>query len=157
LTPRGFRDSNEITIKLLSSLAFKFNLRCYIEESFYNSFMRIHVEAGRCMLSPVESRLESACFQRLKLISDELLSSFAFMFNFRRCIKEGGKATGTYGKGKLKCKLRGTVGMADDPGGKRPALFGTFDEGDGFTGVNGVGFTAGLCTCRSSSKPSMLL
>jgi len=43
---------------------------------------------GRCRLKRVESRAESAWFQRLKIRCDELLSKFAFTFNYsRRYIK----------------------------------------------------------------------
>ena len=41
---------------------------------------------GRCSLKPVETRVESARFQRLKLKRDEVHSSVAFSFNFRRCM-----------------------------------------------------------------------
>jgi hypothetical protein len=42
------------------------------------------VVVGRCKLKRVESRVESAWFERLKLRYDKLLSSFAFNFNLRR-------------------------------------------------------------------------
>jgi len=40
-----------------------------------------------CRFKPFETRVESACCQRLKLNCDELHSSFAFEFNLRRCLK----------------------------------------------------------------------
>jgi len=39
----------------------------------------------RCKLKCIETRVESAWFQRLKLSHNELLSSLAFNFNLRRC------------------------------------------------------------------------
>jgi len=38
----------------------------------------------QCMLNPIEARVETACFQALKLKSDHPLSYFAFKFNLRR-------------------------------------------------------------------------
>lgn len=55
------------------------------EESFYNSFLKIHVAPG-------------------------------------------GQAQGTYGKND-QCKLVGTVGMAEEPGGRCPLFSGHFEEG----------------------------
>ena len=41
-------------------------------------------KVGRCILNRVESRVENAWFQRLKLKCDTLLSNIAFNFNLRR-------------------------------------------------------------------------
>ena len=41
-------------------------------------------EAGRCRLTPVESHVESAWIQLLKVQYDKLPSTFAFNFNLRR-------------------------------------------------------------------------
>jgi len=41
---------------------------------------------GRCMLKPVDTRVESAWVQLLKLIYDKLLSTDAFNSHLRRCI-----------------------------------------------------------------------
>ena len=45
------------------------------------------IEVGRCMLNPVEARVETNCFQLLKLKDDEPLSKFAFSFNLRHYIE----------------------------------------------------------------------
>jgi len=53
---------------------------------------------GRCRLKRVETRVESAWFQRLKLGYDEPLSNFAFILNLRRytagCMVEELRAKG---------------------------------------------------------------
>ena len=55
-------------------------------------------EVGRCRLKRVETRVESAWFQRLKLGYDEPLSNFAFILNLRRytagCMVEELRAKG---------------------------------------------------------------
>jgi len=70
---------------LLSSFAFKFNLRpCNMVASCALSGVESATTmVGWCKLTLVESRVDSACFQRLKLKYDTPLSSFAFNFNLR--------------------------------------------------------------------------
>jgi len=42
----------------------------------------------------VDTRVECACFQRMKLKHDKLLSSFAFTFNLRPYVKDNARLTG---------------------------------------------------------------
>jgi hypothetical protein len=87
---------------LLSTFTFKFYLRRYRTEELRESFKftkyimltRVfHDEVERCMLNSNEARLESACFQALKLNSVISLSSFALTFNLR-CYNEDQPAEG---------------------------------------------------------------
>ena len=48
----------------------------------------VAIKVRRCRLKAVQRRAESAWSQRLTLICDELVSSFAFNFNLRRYIKD---------------------------------------------------------------------
>jgi hypothetical protein len=50
--------------------------------------------AGWYRFNPVEARVESDWFQRLKLIFDKLLSCFAFNFNLRRCTTDCTQGSG---------------------------------------------------------------
>ena len=53
-----------------------------VRSLLYRAVTRAHM-AGWCMLKRVESSVESAWFQRLKLTYNEPLSKFAFNLNLR--------------------------------------------------------------------------
>jgi hypothetical protein len=67
-------------VEPLSNVAFNFNVRRYM--TVFNELLSL----GRAVLSrlnPVDARVESAWFQRLKPRYDESLSKFAFNFKLR--------------------------------------------------------------------------
>jgi len=57
----------------------------YNGSQLWDCAFAVQAVVGRCRLNPVEARLERDWHQCLKLKYDELLSSFAFNFNLRRC------------------------------------------------------------------------
>jgi hypothetical protein len=77
--------------KLLSNIAFKFNLHRYSMELLYDEFTAV-LKAGQRYFKPVDTRVEAPApgfswFRVLKLEYDELLSNFAFNFNVHRYMK----------------------------------------------------------------------
>ena len=64
----------------------EFTLACRVIESADTPSAK-RPKAWRCRLNPVEGRVKSALFQRVKLKCDEPFSSFAFNFKLRRFIK----------------------------------------------------------------------
>jgi hypothetical protein len=57
------------------------------------------------MLKSVDPRVETACFQRLKLKCDEPLSSFAFKFDLRHYKQELWDAKHAWGAERIRCMI----------------------------------------------------